>query len=730
MRREYQNFNEGWQFLKPDKQAKAVTLPHTWNAKDGQDGGNDYYRGTCCYNKEFTYSLREDEEVWLQFDAAAMSAEVYVNGALLGQHQGGYSIFRVNMTDVIKEKNTVEVIVDNSKNDKVYPQKADFTFYGGIYRNVTLISVPKVHFALDYSGGPGIKITPEIEGNNAKVTIETWVTGNAQNVIMSIGELMVSAAVKDGKASAVIEIPDVHLWNGIADPYLYTAKAKLDSGDIVETRFGCRTISFDGKNGFYLNGNPYRLCGAARHQDRQGIGNALSLAEHEEDIQMMLEMGANTIRLAHYQHDQYVYDLCDQYGLVVWAEIPYITEHLPGARQNTIDQMRDLVVQCYNHPSIVCWGLSNEISATGGVNEDMIENHNILNELCHKLDATRPTTMAHVFMLDPEHPMVTLPDICSYNLYYGWYIGEAEQNDEWFDKFHKEHPETVIGLSEYGADANPAYQTGTPEKGDWSEPYQAVYHEHMLKMWSERPYIWAMHCWNMFDFGADGRDEGGKPGQNQKGLVTFDRKIRKDAFYIYKAYLSEDPFVHICGRRYVDRTEPETEIKVYSNQTEVALYVDGKEHSVQKGDKIFCFKVPISETHTIEARSGQYQDTIKIRKVRDANPNYFKEGSEVVNWFDKPEEVVREGYYSIMDSMAELKKNPSSAAILEKIMKQASSSYGDVAKNVEMPEAIQRQMDQMPLQGLLKQAGRAIGAEMVKELNHALNQIAKGEAQS
>ncbi|MFV0363652.1 MAG: glycoside hydrolase family 2 protein [Suipraeoptans sp.] len=726
MSRDYEDFNEDWQFLKPDTQAMTVTLPHTWNAKDGQDGGNDYYRGTCCYTKQFSCKLNAEEEAWLQFDAVAMSAEVFVNGKLVGTHKGGYSIFRVNMTDTLKTENTVEVVVDNSKNDSVYPQKADFTFYGGIYRNVTLIKVPKSHFALDYSGGPGIKVTPEIIGNSAEVTIETWVSGNAQKVKLSIGDRMTEAVMENGKASAVIKIPEVHLWNGVADPYLYTAKAELDSGDVIETKFGCRTISFDGQNGFYLNGQPHRLCGAARHQDRQGLGNALSRKEHEEDIKMMLEMGANTVRLAHYQHDQYVYDLCDRYGLVVWAEIPYITEHLPSARENSIDQMQDLVVQCYNHPSIICWGLSNEISATGGVNDDMIQNHNILNDLCHKLDATRPTTMAHVFMLDTAHPMVRLPDICSYNLYYGWYIGEVEQNDEWFDKFHAEYPETVIGLSEYGADANPTYQSGLPEKGDWSESYQAVYHEHMLKMWSERPYIWAMHCWNMFDFGADGRDEGGKPGQNQKGLVTFDRKLKKDAFYIYKAYLSEVPFVHICGRRYVDRVEAETEIKVYSNQSEVTLYVDGREVAVQKSDKVFRFKVPISAEHTIEARSSQCEDMIKIRKVAKANPDYFKEGGEVVNWFDKPEEVVREGYYSIMDSMAELKKNPASAAILGKIMKQASASYGDVAKNVEMPEAIQRQMDMMPLQGLLKQAGKALGPDMVKELNHALNQIPKG----
>jgi beta-galactosidase len=726
MKRHYEQINSDWLFQKPGFQEETVTLPHTWNAKDGQDGGNDYFRGSCRYVKKFMYSnVVEKEEVWLQFEGVAMIADVYVNGTLLGHHEGGYSTFRVNITEVLKKENFLEVIVDNSKNDYVYPQKADFTFYGGIYRNVTLVTVPSAHFALGYCGGTGIKVTPKIEDKNAKVTVETWVEGVADTVDITVAGHTVTTKVKDGKAIAVIEISNVHLWDGVKDPYLYTARAELSSGDAVETKFGCRTIAFDANKGFILNGRPYRLCGAARHQDRQGVGNALSAVEHDEDMALMLEMGANTVRLAHYQHDQYFYNLCDKYGLIVWAEIPYITEHLSTARENSLSQMKELVIQCYNHPSIVCWGLSNEITATGGVNEDMVENHKLLNDLCHKLDTTRPTTMAHVFMLDINHPFVMLPDICSFNLYYGWYLGEVEQNDEWFDTFHAAHPNTMVGLSEYGADANPAYQNGTPEKGDWSEPYQAIYHEHMLKMWSERPYIWAMHCWNMFDFGADGRNEGGKPGQNQKGLVTFDRKIKKDAFYIYKAYLSKNPFIHLCGSRYADRIEDTTEVKVYSNLSEVTLYIDGKNFASKKGDKVFVFHVPITTEHRIEARSGELTDSIIIRKAEKPNQDYFKEGGELINWFDKPEEVMREGYYSIMDSMVDIKENPEAAALLSRVMQRSKESYGDVAKNVTLPEAIQRQMDTMPLHKLLKQAGKAIGPDMIKEINYALNQIRK-----
>ena len=524
-------WNSDWLFARGDTPEKAtpVTLPHTWNAKDGQDGGNDYYRGTCLYTKAFEVPDHSDsEEVWLEFEGVAMTAVVTLNGHELTRHEGGYATFRVNLTPALAAQNTLTVAVDNGKNRTVYPQKADFTFYGGIYRPVHLLVVPKAHFALDYHGAPGLRVTPVLSADlkAAEIHAEALVTGTAQSVQFTLGEETLSAPVTDGKAEGTFKLENVHLWDGVNDPYLYKMQATLDSGDAVEANFGCRTIAFDAEKGFILNGRPYRLCGAARHQDRQGLGNALTEKEHDEDMAMLREMGANTVRLAHYQHAQYFYDLCDKYGLVAWAEIPYITEHMPEGRANTLSQMTELVVQNYNHPSIVCWGLSNEITGSGKT-EDLVENHKLLNDLCHKLDATRPTTMAHIFMLDANDPLVFLPDIRSYNLYYGWYVGEWDQNDAWFDEFHKNHPDAVIGLSEYGADANPAYQSAKPAKGDWSEGYQAVYHEHMLKMWAERPYIWAMHCWNMFDFGADGRDEGGKPGQNQKGLVTFDRKTKR-----------------------------------------------------------------------------------------------------------------------------------------------------------------------------------------------------------
>ena len=398
----------------------------------------------------------------------------------------------------------------------------------------------------------------------------------------------------------------------------------------------------------------------------------------------MKQLNFNAVRTCHYPDDPLWYDLCDKYGLVAWAEIPYITEHMPEANANALSQMEELVRQNYNHPSIICWGLSNEITVTGGVNDDMVATHHALNDLCHRMDATRPTTMAHAFMLDPNDPFVQLPDICSYNLYYGWYLGELQQNDEFFDTFHKNHPDRVIGLSEFGADANPAYQSARPERGDWSESYQAVYHEHMLKMWSERPYIWAMHVWNGFDFGADGRGEGGKPGQNQKGLVTFDRKTKKDAYFIYKAYLSSDPFVHLCGRRFVHRAESQTEIKVYSNQDTVVLYVNGKEVGQQTAHRVFKFDVALNEGfNTILAVAGDVKDSITLEKVAEEPAYYtlpeFNERQEgVANWFKqvgsldldlKAPMEFPEGYYSIKDNMEEVSKCPEAFALVAKVVK-------------------------------------------------------------
>ena len=726
--------NDNWKFVKQagnaaeamQAEGERISLPHTWNAEDGQDGGNDYYRGTCWYIMELTeVEKTEEEEVYLEFLGAAMISDVYLNGEKLFHHEGGYSTFRVNLTAYLTEKNVLAVAVDNGDNTICYPQKADFTFYGGLYRSVNLLVVPREHFALDYCGTPGIKLTPEVdlETKKANVTVEVWTSGNPKEVTITAAEETKNVEVSGNYAKTVFEIEQVHLWDGLEDPYLYSAEAVLASGDRVSTRFGCRTFEMDSQKGFLLNGRSYPLRGVSRHQDVKGVGNALSLEDHQRDMEIIKELGATTLRFAHYQHAQEFYDLCDENGLVVWAEIPYITMHMSSARANTLSQMEELIVQNYNHPSICCWGLSNEITAASAVDEDLLENHRLLNDLCHRLDATRPTTMANVFMLEIDSPILEIPDINSYNLYFGWYLGDLEQNEEFFDEYHEKYPDRVIGFSEYGADANPQYQSSKPEKGDYTESYQAVYHEHMLKMIEERPWLWATHVWNLFDFAADGRDEGGKHGENQKGLVTIDRRLKKDAFYLYKAaWNQKEPFVHLCGKRYADRAEEMTEVKVYSNQPEVTLFVDGNEVETKAGKTIFTFPVALQGEYTIEARSGAVSDQMQIRRVEEENPTYrMVQAKPVANWFDAS--TYDETCYSVFDKLGEIRENPKAGAVINQLMEQGAQSRGDVAEAVKDNPALQRMMGRITVESLLKQGGA--DAESIKQVNRILQGIKK-----
>ena len=665
------NLNTKWAFSKeadlvpevmPDRW-HWVNLPHCWNAIDGQDGGSDYYRGTCYYAKEISkHELPEGSRYYLEILGANSSADVYVNGKKLAHHDGGYSTWRVNLTDTLEDQNLLVIAVDNSENETVYPQMADFTFYGGIYRSIHLIAVDDSHFDLDYYGGPGIKVTPEIDGADAKVGVEVYLTDakEGQTLVYTVKDQDGNVITEETKAvddtAIVLTIPQVHLWNGKKDPYLYTAEVTLKDGekilDAVSTRFGCRTFAIDPEKGFILNGESYPLRGVSRHQDRWGLGNALLPEHHKEDMDLICELGATTIRLAHYQHDQYFYDLCDERGLVIWAEIPYISNHMPTGRENTISQMKELIIQNYNHPSIVVWGLSNEITMSGSSDEDLLENHNILNDLVHDMDKTRLTTMAVVSMCDIHDPYIQIPDTVSYNHYFGWYGGTLEMNGPWFDNFHKEFPDIPIGVSEYGCEAL-NWHTSDPKAGDYTEEYQAHYHEELIKQLYTRPYLWATHVWNMFDFGADARNEGGENGQNHKGLITFDRKYKKDAFYAYKAWLSDDPFVHICGKRYVDRVEDVTKVTVYSNLPEVELFVNGKSLGKQESaDHFFYFRVPNTGESVLTAIAGECKDESYIRKVEKFNEAYrLKEEGAVLNWFDIKEP---EGFFSLNDLVGDV----------------------------------------------------------------------------
>ena len=727
------HFNENWTFNKPGETAAAVSLPHTWNNVDGQDGGNDYWRGTATYSKAFAKpELRDGERCFIEFGGAAMTADVILNGDHLARHEGGYSTFRADLTDALENENLLVVSVDNSANDRVYPQMADFTFYGGIYRDVKLILVSEAHFELLKDGTPGIKVTPEVrlKEREAYVAVETWPVGGSEvwlEIPTEHGKEFRKVEIGNGHTYTNIILKNVHLWDGLDDPYLYTVTAKLiKNGEVVDeisTRFGCREFHIDPDKGFFLNGRSYPLRGVSRHQDLKGKGNALSYEDHETDMAIIRELGANTLRLAHYQHAQDFYDLCDENGIIVWAEIPYISKHMTNGKQNALNQMHELITQCYNHPSIVCWGLSNEITASGTVTKELLQDHRDLNELCHELDPTRPTVMAHAFMLEKDSPLIPIADIASYNLYFGWYLGELTQNEQFFDEYHALYPDRVIGFSEYGADANTAFHSSQPEKGDYTEEYQCVYHEHILKLIEERPWLWATHVWNLFDFAADGRDEGGKKGENQKGLVEFDHKIKKDAFYLYKAAWSKEPFVHLCGKRYSDRAEEKTQIKVYSNHESVTLTVDGKEVETKTGSRVFTFEIPLTGEHRIEAVSGDCRDSMTLRRVSEPNPAYLFRKQAVINWFDAAD--YDPSCYSIKDTMGALSQNPQTAAILRRMMERMTASRGDVAKAANNNANLQKMMAGLSLESLIKQAGDSVPGEMIRSLNAALQKIKK-----
>ena len=662
------NLNAKWAFTKQASEIPAtmpadwnfVNLPHSWNAIDGQDGDNDYFRGKGYYAKAFNkMDLPQADRYYLELRGANSSADVYLNGKALAHHDGGYSTWRVDLTEAMDVANLLVVVVDNSANETVYPQMADFTFYGGLYRDVNLICVNESHFDLEYYGAPGLKITPQVQGKDAKVEVEVYLTNfkEGQKLVYTLYDKDENAiaTIESGDTKVTFDIADVHLWHGRKDPYLYCCEVELvEGGEVIDNvcnRFGCRTFKIDPDNGFILNGEEYPLRGVSRHQDRWGVGNALLPEHHEEDIDLICEVGATTIRLAHYQHDQYFYDLCDEKGLVIWAEIPYISKHMPTGRENTISQMKELISQNYNHPSIVVWGLSNEIGI-GGSDEDLLENHRILNDLCHEMDPTRLTTIAAVSMCKMDDPYLQIPDVVSYNHYFGWYGGETSMNGPWFDKFHKMHPNIPIGCSEYGCEAL-NWHTSDPRQGDYTEEYQAYYHEELIKQFFTRKYMWATHVWNMFDFGADARNEGGENGQNHKGLVTMDRKYKKDAFYAYKAWLSDDPFVHLCGKRYIDRVEEVTKVTVYSNLPQVELFANGVSLGKKTAeDHFFYFDVPNAGQTELKAVAGDYTDHSVIRKVDTFNESYrLVEKGAVLNWFDID---APEGYLSLNDKMSDV----------------------------------------------------------------------------
>lgn len=742
--REIISLNENWtlSFPKGDHATEQVNLPHTWNAVDGNDGNGSYLRTTGVYTRTFTAPKqpREGGRTYVEVLAAALNSTVKVNGQVATTHEGGFSIFRADVTDLCHEgENELTIEVSNEDTPSMYPSSADFTFYGGLYRGVNLISVPNAHFDLDYYGGPGMMVTPvPTEDGGASFTIKSFVTNPADDltVMYSIedcfGREVASAVRGSADTEVTIYVPDAQLWS-MDEPNLYTVIATLQRNneevDEIAANVGVRSFKVTPDEGFSINGVPTPLRGVSRHQDRVFEGNALTAEEHYDDAMLIKELGANTIRLAHYQHSQDFYDACDEIGFAVWAEIPFISvfKKGEGAHKHVMEEMKELIIQNYNHPSIMFWGISNEI-LIGGISQELVDTHHDLEKLCKELDPTRLTTIAHVSTTPVNGPMHHITDLESYNHYFGWYGGQMEQNGPWLDQFHAEHPDICIGISEYGCEGIINWHSNTPQCKDYTEEYQALYHEHMAQVFEDRPWVWASHVWNMFDFGCAARNEGGVSGRNNKGLVTMDRKTKKDSYFVYQAYWTQTPMVHIAGRRHAQRAGETTEIKVYSNQDTVVLYVNGKEVGQQTAHRVFKFNAALNEGfNTIVAVAGDVKDSITLEKVAE-EPGYytlpeFNERQEgVANWFKQigsmdltaPMEFP-EGYYSVKDTMEDLAKNEEALALAAKAVKLATNF--DIKPGVGMwdmmkkmtPEAMSNMISGMP-EGFIE----SLNAQLIK----------------
>ena len=717
--RKITNINQGWDFTK-DGITQKLSLPHTWNGLDGQGAEETYYRGRCVYERVIPSF---EGRVYLEINGANTVCEVFINGVYIGSHENGYSMFRFEITDFINsDMNVIRIIVDNSENEYLYPQMADFTFYGGIYRDVNIISdVDRSHFSLLDMSRSGIYITPKADG---RVFVKSYVEGSSKGLTKEFiitdaqgNEVAKTSADADTEAVKLL-IEEPVLWNGMKNPYLYTMTARLlRDGEVIDEvseRFGLREFYFDSEKGFFLNGEHLKLKGVSRHQDREDIGNALTAAEHKEDIEIIKEVGANSIRLAHYQHDEKFYKMCDEEGFLVWAEIPVISKFSKKKQDQAKFMLEELIRQNYNHPSIYCWSVENEISIAGAAS-GLISGISELNNIAHCLDSTRPTACAQVTFCPISSKLNEITDILGYNQYFGWYVQTVDGIDKWLDDFHEKKPNIKLCISEYGAEGITTLHSAQPVQGDYSEEYQAYYHEHYIKALTEREWLWGSYVWNMFDFGSAKRNEGGVRGRNNKGLVTIDRKIKKDSFYVYKAFWSDEKFVHIAGERFVDRPVGAQKIKVYSNCESVTLTVNGEKTELS-GDKIFEFDAVINQgENVITAVSGDCTHEIKVNGTDVPNPSYkLSEGGEtfVRNWFGAGDEI-DPARLSLNDSLGEIIFNPE----VQKLIK------NHVGISLDMP--VLKPLGKLPLKPISKIASKLGAENYISLANQFLQTIEK-----
>lgn len=598
---EYIPLNRDWSFHRGFQASSSdvlkVNLPHTWNAADGMFGNTDYYRGLCTYNRKLLLSPEDaGKRVFLKIDAAQTVADVFVDHQFVMQHKGGYTAFVTELTDFLipGKESTLEIRVNNAQTMDIAPICGDFNMYGGLNRGVQLLLTEDICIDPAYYASSGVFFTQsEVSEDSALLKIETLLSSKKTGLNDCEVEFQlwdknkqVYKAVKneitaENRVVMSMTLSKPHLWNGIADPYLYKGVVILrKSGREIDRReeeIGFRYFSVDAEKGFFLNGKPYRLNGVNRHEDRSERASALYNQDHDEDLKLIKEMGCNAVRLCHYPQAKYVHQQLDKMGIIAWSEIPFVNVYVnnPIFDENLRQQLKELILQNYNHPCILSWGLFNEINSGWLDRPSKITSE--LNALAHELDPSRPTMGAS----NQDDDFNGFTDLIAFNKYFGWYGNNMEDMGAWIDREHSAHPERKMGISEYGAGACVFQQSDSlkqPEPwGQWHpENWQTYYHIENWKQLQKRDFLWCNFIWCMFDFSAAGRREGSTMGRNDKGLVTYDRKIKKDAFYFYKAnWNTKDKFIYIAGRREVNRTNKLVNIQVFSNSGEADLWLNG-----------------------------------------------------------------------------------------------------------------------------------------------------------
>lgn len=738
--REAISLNDGWQFAKwpegdmerlplPELEKTPVTVPHTWY----EDG--NAYEGIAVYERTLELNLEDGKQAYLEFLGADRWCRVYADGCLLGEHKGAYSTFRVPFSNIANGKLRLTVILDNRNHEEISPLAGDFTIYGGLYRDVNLILVEECHFDLMYHGTSGLLAQTQTNADGSGIlTLEPHVCGampgNAicYELYSQEGEL-VWAREAAASETVTCRLEQPVLWNGKKCPYQYKIRAVLLSGaedghqelDTVQVFTGFRHIRMDADQGFFLNGEHLRLNGVAKHQDSGTVFSAAGPDQWNQDMEIIRELGANAVRLSHYQHPQYFYDLCDQEGLVVWAEIPMLKMNDgKDCLDNACSQLTELILQNLHHPSICFWGIQNEI-AIFGEEEYMHENCRQLSRLAKELDPGRLVTAANLYTVKNDSQLNRNTDMIGYNIYFGWYYGVMKDYEAFLDRFHEECPGIPLGISEYGVDCSIAFHQKQPKVKDYSEEYQSLFHETVYEIFQSREYLWGSFVWNLFDFGSARRDEGGTKYRNCKGLVTFDRRVKKDAFYYYKAQWSEEPFVYIAERRFEKRAEDEIPIKVYSNQPQVTLQAAGETRTLDADNGVFLFEhVPlVMGENMVMASAAGCTDQATFFRAEEPEPSYtFVDPNpeiNVRNWFldeKEEEEMFPKNHWSVMDPVSELLLHKEAMEVIE-------------GWSEKLAQAMRQRKGSMPLYRMLNYMRGEFKEEDVKELNQRLTLVGK-----